>query len=152
MNGYDILGLPVDIHIEEENGLITKVQFGKKGDVGEKTPVLLQCERELREYFFEGRRDFSVKLNPQGTDFQKRVWERLRKIPYGEARSYGEIAAAIGCKGGARAVGNANNKNPIAIIVPCHRVIGANGKLVGYAGGLNVKEMLLFMERKNVDK
>ena len=152
MNGYDVSGLPADIHIEEEKGFITKVQFGKRGDFGEKTPALLQCEQELREYFFEGRREFSVKLNPKGTDFQKRVWEQLKKIPYGETRNYGEIAASIGCPGGARAVGNANNKNPIAIIVPCHRVIGANGKLVGYAGGLNVKEMLLFMERKNVDK
>ena len=87
-------------------------------------------------------------LNPQGTMFQKAVWAALRAIPYGETRSYGEIAAAIGKPKAARAVGSANNRNPILIFTPCHRVIGANGALVGFAAGLAMKEALLALEKK----
>ena len=104
---------------------------------------------ELREYFDGKRREFDLPLAPEGTDFQKRVWEELCKIPYGETRSYGEIAAALGNTRAARAVGLANNKNPIPIIVPCHRVIGADGALVGYAGGVEAKDFLLKLEKKH---
>ncbi|MCC8169988.1 MAG: methylated-DNA--[protein]-cysteine S-methyltransferase, partial [Oscillospiraceae bacterium] len=84
---------------------------------------------------------------PHGTDFQRRVWSELLKIPYGETRSYGQIAASIGNPKASRAVGSANNKNPIAIVIPCHRVIGANGSLTGYAGGLDIKSFLLETEK-----
>jgi len=101
---------------------------------------------QLREYFAGGRRAFDLALAPQGSDFQLRVWEALREIPYGETRSYGELAARIGHPGSARAVGAANGRNPISVVVPCHRVIGASGSLTGYAGGLERKRLLLDLE------
>lgn len=110
------------------------------------TALEQQVKEQLQEYF-EGRRSsFDLPLAPEGTDFQKLVWEELLKIPYGESRTYSEIAVAIGRPKASRAVGNAINKNPIAIIIPCHRVIGKDGKLRGYAGGLELKEMLLRLE------
>ncbi|MEJ0005457.1 MAG: methylated-DNA--[protein]-cysteine S-methyltransferase [Steroidobacteraceae bacterium] len=92
------------------------------------------------------RRTFTVKLDPAGTQFQNRVWEALRTIPFGQTRSYGELADQIGSRKAVRAVGAANGRNPLSIIVPCHRVIGANGKLTGFAGGLEVKAQLLALE------
>ena len=92
---------------------------------------------------------FDLPLAPVGTEFQIRCWEALLQVPYGETRSYGDIARAAGSPKGFRAVGMANNRNPIAIIIPCHRIIGSNGKLVGYGGGLDIKEFLLELERKN---
>ncbi|MGE5181579.1 MAG: methylated-DNA--[protein]-cysteine S-methyltransferase [Acidobacteriota bacterium] len=109
--------------------------------------VLARTARQLDEYFAGKRRDFDLPLAPEGTAFQQRVWRELVKIPYGETWSYGELARAIGRPAAARAVGAANGKNPIAIIVPCHRVIGANGTLVGYGGGLPVKSWLLAHEQ-----
>ena len=108
--------------------------------------------KELEEYFQGKRKVFTVPCVPKGTDFQKRVWEALIQIPYGETRTYKEIAAAAGNPKASRAVGMANNRNPIPIIIPCHRVIGTNGSLTGYAGGLNVKEYLLKLERENCDE
>ena len=102
--------------------------------------------KELEEYFQGKRKAFTVPCVPKGTDFQKRVWEALIQIPYGETRTYKEIAAAAGNPKASRAVGMANNRNPIPIIIPCHRVIGTNGSLTGYAGGLKVKEYLLKLE------
>ncbi len=104
---------------------------------------------QLQEYFSGVRREFDLDLDLVGTAFQQRVWEALRTIPYGETRSYGDIARQINAPGAFRAVGLANGHNPIGIIVPCHRVIGANGSLTGYGGGLNRKKMLLGMERNN---
>jgi len=104
--------------------------------------------RQLDEYFKGARINFSLKLLLQGTPFQKLVWERLKKIPYGKLVSYGDVASAIGKPNAYRAVGNANNKNPIAIIIPCHRVIGSDGTLVGYGGGLWRKEWLLNHEKR----
>jgi len=104
--------------------------------------------RQLDEYFKGARKNFSLKLLLQGTPFQKLVWERLKKIPYGKLASYGDVARAIGKPNAYRAVGNANNKNPIPIIIPCHRVIGSNGTLVGYGGGLWRKEWLLNHEKR----
>jgi methylated-DNA-[protein]-cysteine S-methyltransferase len=109
-------------------------------------PVLVQAQRQLEEYFAGKRRTFTVKLDPVGTDFQNKVWSALRTIPFGETRSYGEIADQIGSRKAVRAVGAANGRNPISIIVPCHRVIGADGKLTGFAGGLEVKARLLALE------
>ena len=103
--------------------------------------------RQLDEYFRGARKTFSLKLLLQGTPFQKIVWQQLNKIPHGKMVSYGDVARAIGKPKAYRAVGNANNKNPIAIIIPCHRVIGSDGKLVGYGGGLWRKEWLLNHEK-----
>ena len=101
---------------------------------------------QLDEYFTGARREFDLALAPRGSEFQLRVWEALREIPYGETESYGELAARIGRPGSARAVGAANGQNPIAVVVPCHRVIGASGSLTGYAGGLERKRLLLDLE------
>ncbi len=102
--------------------------------------------RELNEYFSGKRKTFTINLAPQGTPFQQRVWQALRTIPYGRTQSYGQIATAIGMPRAGRAVGAANGQNPVSILVPCHRVIGSNGKLVGYGGGLSIKEALLTHE------
>ncbi|AWK50694.1 methylated-DNA--[protein]-cysteine methyltransferase [Clostridium beijerinckii] len=139
------------IGIEENGTAITKLDFINK-DMEEEiieeneTALLKKAINELNEYLDGNRSSFDLPLDPKGTEFQKKVWNALKEIPYGETRSYGEIAKIIGNEKAARAVGMANNKNPIAIIVPCHRVIGANGKLVGYAGGLDLKEKLLQLE------
>ncbi|MEZ5140066.1 MAG: methylated-DNA--[protein]-cysteine S-methyltransferase [Acidimicrobiales bacterium] len=101
---------------------------------------------QLGEYFAGERRTFDLPLAPEGTDFQRRVWAQLRAIPYGSTSTYGEVARAIGATNGFRAVGLANGRNPIAIIVPCHRVIGADGSLTGYAGGMERKRFLLDLE------
>jgi methylated-DNA-[protein]-cysteine S-methyltransferase len=102
---------------------------------------------QLEEYFKGTRREFELPLAPDGTPFQQRVWQALLDIPYGETISYGELAARIGQRSASRAVGLANGSNPIPIVIPCHRVIGSNGKLTGYGGGLAIKERLLALER-----
>lgn len=109
-------------------------------------PVLREAEQQLRDYFAGKRTSFSIPLDFLGTAFQKKVWAALLKIPFGETRSYGQIARQIGHPKAVRAVGAANGRNPISIIAPCHRVIGANGKLTGFAGGLEVKALLLRLE------
>lgn len=114
----------------------------------EETMLLKEAARQLNEYLEGKRTEFTVQLNPKGTQFQQKVWEELRTIPYGETRSYKQIAEAIGNVNASRAVGMANHYNPIMCMIPCHRVIGANGSLVGYAGGLPVKEQLLNMEKQ----
>lgn len=108
--------------------------------------ILLEAERQLNEYFAGNLRKFSIRLDFAGTDFQKKVWNALLTIPYGETRSYAEIARQVGSPKAVRAVGAANGKNPISIIAPCHRVIGSNGKLTGFAGGLEAKSCLLSIE------
>lgn len=109
-------------------------------------PTLAEARRQLAAYFAGQRRAFSLPLAPQGSPFQLRVWKALQRIPYGETTSYGEIAAAIGAPGSARAVGAANGANPLPIVVPCHRVIGADGSLTGYGGGIQRKKALLALE------
>jgi methylated-DNA-[protein]-cysteine S-methyltransferase len=109
-------------------------------------PVLAEAERQLSEYFAGKRKTFSVALDMRGTSFQKDVWEALLAIPFGETRSYGQLAKALGNPRASRAVGAANGKNPLSIVVPCHRVIGASGKLTGFAGGLEAKAHLLRLE------
>ena len=109
-------------------------------------PVLLEAEQQLREYFDGRRTSFTLKLDVAGTDFQRQVWHALLTIPFGETRSYAEIARQIGRPRAVRAVGAANGRNPLSIVAPCHRVIGTNGKLTGFAGGLDTKAFLLALE------
>lgn len=142
------------IGIEENGKAIIKLDFINK-DIQEEiieineTELLKKAIKQLNEYLDGKRKSFDLPLEPRGTEFQKKVWNALKEIPFGETRSYGEVAKIIGNEKAARAIGMANNKNQIAIIVPCHRVIGANGKLVGYAGGLDLKEKLLKLESNN---
>lgn len=122
-------------------------------EVLEEIDLIKETAEAIMEYMVGNRKEFKeIPLKLRGTDFQMKVWNELKNIPYGETRSYKEIAERIGNPKGYRAVGMANNKNPIGIIVPCHRVIGKNGDLVGYAGGVKVKEQLLEIERKKRDR
>lgn len=134
--------------LSENRGKIIAIDFGKTESCGtiRETEVLSRCRRQLEEYFRGERQEFSLPLEPEGTDFQKKVWQALCRIPYGEVRSYGFIAADTGSPGASRAVGNANHRNPIPIIIPCHRVVAADGSLGGYAYGPGIKEKLLEIE------
>ena len=138
--------------LEEENGALTALRFhpALPRDATTmalpSTPLLRQAAAELREYFAGQRRQFTVPLTPKGTPFQQKVWSALQTIPYGETCSYKAIAAMVGNEKACRAVGMANHRNPLPIFIPCHRVVGANGKLVGYAGGLDAKTFLLELE------
>lgn len=141
-----------------EQGCLKVVSFSSGKHVRQPQPEWQENERvfhavvqQLDEYFAGERRDFDLDLQPDGTAFQKAVWDALRDIPYGETASYGDIARRIGRPKAVRAVGAANGLNPIPIIIPCHRVIGANGKLTGYGGGLPVKEKLLSLEANQTD-
>ena len=120
----------------------------KKDSVAvENHPILDQASAQLAEYFSGKRQVFDVPLDPQGTEFRKRAWKQLCKIPYGKTVSYGEQARGMGDAKKARAIGQANGENPICIIIPCHRVIGANGALTGFGGGITVKKFLLELEK-----
>lgn len=134
-----------------KEGYITSISFGKRDLEGtcQTCPLLEKARKELEEYVGGRRREFSLPLCAEGTDFQKKVWEELCKVGYAETVSYGQIAQRIGNPKAVRAVGMANNRNPISIVIPCHRVIGKDGKLVGYGGGLERKEFLLELEKKN---
>lgn len=138
------------IGIAENQQAITHIFFGtielENFNIVE-TPLLRKAYDQLTEYLEGKRIEFDVPLEFNGTEFQKKVWNALREIPYGKTCSYKEIAERISNPKACRAVGLANNKNPISIIIPCHRVIGANGKLVGYGGGLDIKEKLLKLEK-----
>lgn len=113
----------------------------------EQTPLLLETAKQMDEYFSGDRSDFDLPLKPSGTPFQVKVWEALRLIPYGETCSYRDIAVKIGHPLACRAIGGANHRNPLWIVIPCHRVIGADGSLTGYGGGLEVKRALLKLEK-----
>lgn len=143
-----------DVTIAERDGKIVRVSLGgneiPEGE-NKQTRLLVQAAEQLDEYFTGKRKEFDLPLAAEGTLFQKRVWNALCTIPYGETRSYKDIAIQIGNAKACRAVGMANHNNPIGIIVPCHRVVGADGKLVGYAGGLDRKQLLLELERKYKD-
>lgn len=133
------------MYISSDGENITGLRFGScKGETPD--AVLMKAKAELAEYFTGQRKSFDLPLKPGGTAFQQSVWRALCEIPYGETATYGQIAERIGNKKACRAVGMANNRNPIAIIIPCHRVIGAGGSLTGYAGGLDKKEFLLELE------
>lgn len=143
------------VRIEEDERGIALLQFTDAPD----DPVnaaegrwLADAEAQLAEYFAGRRRTFDLPVSAAGTDFQTRVWRALRDIPYGQTRGYGDVAAAIGRPGAARAVGMANHRNPVLILIPCHRVVGASGALTGYAAGLERKQYLLELESKNRDQ
>ena len=130
----------------EADGALVRFFRGSGG--ADASPLLLEAEKQLAEYFAGTRREFALPLAPAGTEFQRKVWDALCTIPYGETRSYGEIAAAIGKPKAARAVGSAVHRNPLPVILPCHRVIGANGSLTGFAWGTEAKAVLLALEEK----
>ena len=147
--------------VVDETSAVVRIEFGNGRESQRKTVQRMQAagievvedasrtaglRRQLEEYFAGERQEFDLELAPEGTPFERSVWEELKKIPFGETRSYGEVAQAIGRPGSARAVGRANGANPIPIVVPCHRVIGANGSLTGFGGGLEAKERLLELE------
>lgn len=137
-----------DMQLEYENGAVTALKTVKAGVQPEGAPDALAetVFRQLDEYFAGTRTAFDFPCAPQGTPFQQKVWAALCEIPYGETRSYKQIAEAVGKPKACRAVGMANNRNPIIIVIPCHRVIGANGALTGYGGGLEMKRALLELE------
>jgi len=155
---YTYLPSPIGalLLVADEAGL-RQINFPKQGapakpDSGwsENSAPFAECSRQLRAYFAGELESFDLPLSPQGTPFQQKVWGELCKIPYGETTSYGELARRIGNPNASRAVGLANGSNPIPIIIPCHRVIGSNGKLTGYGGGLPIKEKLLGLERRQL--
>ena len=138
-----IVGLYMDLqrHRPDES------QFGEPDRRGRQAEPFQTAADQLDAYFAGRRTTFTISLAPQGTAFQKQVWAALQEIPYGETESYGQLAERIGSPGAARAVGLANGKNPIGIVIPCHRVVGSNGNLTGYGGGLDRKKQLLDLER-----
>lgn len=135
----------------EEDGALCEVRFGDQSEGLSccETPLLKQAMQELDEYFSGRRKQFTVPLAPKGTLFQQKCWQALLQIPYGETRTYGQQAALIGQPKACRAVGMGNHRNPLPVFIPCHRVIGKNGTLTGYAGGMAIKAKLLQIERKN---
>lgn len=138
------------LYLAEENGCIVRLtveQAPEQDKLGE-SPLLQQAAAEVMEYLAGERITFSVPVKAHGTRFQEAVWDALQRIPFGETRSYGEIAQEVGSPKGARAVGMACNRNPILLMIPCHRVVGSTGKLVGFACGLSMKERLLQLESR----
>lgn len=147
----DYLETPIGVlRLVSEDGHLTRIEFenqySEHADRSAGDTVLHESARQLSEYFAGQRRVFSLPLAPGGTPFQRAVWRALRDIPYGESRSYRDIARAVGNPAAVRAVGAANGRNPLPIVVPCHRVIGSDGRLTGFAGGLEAKSFLLQLE------
>lgn len=154
MENYTTMKTPIGrLIIKENSRAVTVVRVTQEKEevskVQEKeTPLLRETKKQLQEYFNRQRKSFDLPLQPEGTSFQQRVWHALRQIPYGETRSYKELADMIGNPKACRAVGGANNKNPILILTPCHRVIGTDGSLTGFAAGLSAKKYLLELEQR----
>lgn len=136
------------LYLAEDDGCIVHLTNGwaPEGDIQGSSLLLKQAEKEVTEYLAGKRQEFTVPVKAKGTPFQEKVWAALRRIPFGETRSYGQIAETVGSPKGARAVGMACNKNPVLLFIPCHRVVGSTGKLVGFACGLSMKEKLLKLE------
>lgn len=137
-----------DVTLVEEDGALLAISLKSIQEGTElETPIIQEAHRQITEYLKGERKVFDLSIRLRGTDFQQQVWTVLLDIPYGETRSYKQIAEAIGNPKGMRAVGMANNRNPLLIVVPCHRVIGANGSMVGYGEGVEMKEFLLRLEK-----
>ena len=138
------------VTIASDGRAVTGFGFGERVFPGVRRPVAVTnvASTQVQEYLAGRRRAFDVPLAPAGTDFQRLVWDELLRIPYGQTRTYGQVAAAIGRPSAARAVGGANNKNPIPLFIPCHRVVASGGQLGGYAFGVDVKRLLLDLERR----
>ena len=158
MNVWYVNSILGTFRLEEENDAICGLTLCPDG-VPEleplprkvcETPLLQEAEEQLNEYFAGVRREFDLPLAAKGTAFQQAVWAQLRKIPYGEVRTYGQLAAALGKPKASRAVGSAGHRNPLCIVVPCRRVIGADGSLTGYAGGIEKKRALLLLEHAKI--
>ena len=144
MKAIDYLNTPVGwLEINASNTSVTAIRFVEQKKSVNNNAISDSCKTQLEEYFFSDRKIFDLPLEPQGTDFQRSIWQQLSKIPYGVSASYRDIAIAVNNPKAVRAVGAANGRNPISIVVPCHRVIGSNGSLTGYAGGLERKQWLL---------
>lgn len=141
-NGTHLVGL----YMENQQHLPEADRFGEREDSAAPFP---ETTRQLGEYFAGTRTDFDLPLAPEGTDFQQSVWAVLRTIPYGQTRTYGDVAGELGKPGASRAVGLANGRNPMCIVVPCHRIVGSSGSLTGFAGGVERKKALLDLERSN---
>lgn len=158
---WTLMDSPVgELRIVEHSGAITAIEFSPfppagqshdgrvRGDRADEHPLLVECVRQLTAYFERDLKQFDLPLAPAGSDFQRRVWDQLLGVGWGETASYGEVAHRLGMTNAAsRAVGLANGRNPIPIVIPCHRIIGANGTLTGYAGGLERKQLLLELEQ-----
>src|SRR5713101_3621789 len=156
---YTYLDTPIGpLLVAGDEAAIRRIEFPRNGKPGRPEPEwkesargpVGEAVRQLREYFAGRRTEFDLPLEPEGTLFQQTVWRHLRDIPFGETISYGELAKRAGNPKASRAVGAANGANPIPIVIPCHRVIGSNGKLTGYGGGLPIKEKLLALERRQL--
>ena len=149
---YQLLDTPIGkLRLVSDGSHLVQVEFQDRyqasaEDEPREDAVLKACALQLKQYFAGERNDFELPLNAAGTEFQHAVWSALSKIPFGEMRSYGDIAREIGRPTAVRAVGAANGRNPIPIIIPCHRVIGSDGSLTGFAGGLDIKTKLLVLE------
>lgn len=151
---YKYISTPVgSLKITCSKTALSSISFEEKAaeDSPDQPPILIKTEQQLKEYFAGQRKSFSLKLNPEGTAFQKEVWKWVDKVDFGKTESYLSIAKQTGSEKNTRAVGMANGRNPIPIIIPCHRIIGSNGKLTGYAGGLQNKRWLLQHEIKFSD-
>ncbi|WP_079105163.1 methylated-DNA--[protein]-cysteine S-methyltransferase [Streptomyces prasinopilosus] len=143
-------GVLCGLYMTDQRHRPAQETFGDRADPGSAAPAaraFAEAGEQLEAYFAGGLKEFTLELRPHGTPFQRRVWDLLRGIPYGETRTYGELAAALGSPKASRAVGLANGRNPIGIVIPCHRVVGASGGLTGYGGGLERKRRLLDHER-----
>jgi methylated-DNA-[protein]-cysteine S-methyltransferase len=156
---YRYLDTPIGkLLIAGDRDTVRRIEFPKNGEprrpgagwAESSIGVLEEAARQLCEYFSGSRKGFDLPLAPEGTDFQRAVWRELQNIPYGRTISYGELARRIGNSKASRAVGAANGSNPIPIVIPCHRVIGANGKLTGFGGGLPIKQKLLALESRQL--
>ncbi len=141
------------IGIRQEDGFLTNISFFKLDStetLEQETPEIAQAFCQMEEYFLKKRKVFDLPLLLKGTEFQKRVWKAVQNVPYGQVRSYKQIAEMIGNVKACRAVGSANHCNPLPVVIPCHRVVGTGGKLVGYAAGLKIKQFLLDLEQNEV--
>lgn len=143
---FAVAGATVHLAVSTDGEAVTSIELGRRATRPPAGSLERAVARELHEYLEGRRRRFTFAIRPQGTPFQRRVWHALETIPYGATRTYGDIARAVGAPGAARAVGQANHRNPIPLVIPCHRVVAAGGKLGGYGGGLAWKRRLLALE------